>query len=157
MENATDITPLGSDKNPTSSPQNFGSTIGDNNLTSTTNLIYNTSSGNEPTTVSPSIVEGKNVTVRCSGNVGKPAGIFIFKKFRKDHTPSIDYNATTTEIVEIPGNCSYYRTSYLTFHVTAEDNLAVIRCVVNSPLAEKEMYLDSEPLEVKCKYTMICL
>lgn len=154
LENATDKTLLGSDKNPTTSPQNFGSTIVDNNLTSTTNLIYNTSSGNEPTTVSPSIVEGTNVTVRCSGNVGKPAGILIFKKFRKDHTPSIDYNATTTEIVEIPGNCSYYRTSYLTFHVTAEDNLAVIRCVVNSPLAEKEMYLDSEPLEVKYNVRM---
>ncbi|CAG2190563.1 unnamed protein product [Mytilus edulis] len=50
---------------------------------------------------------------------------------------------------EFPGNCSYYRTSNLTFQVTAEDNNAVIRCVIVSPLAEENMFVDSEQIEVK--------
>ncbi|CAC5408231.1 unnamed protein product [Mytilus coruscus] len=77
-----------------------------------------TSSDNEK--VTSGIMEGDNITVKCSGNVE-----------------------------EIPGNCSYYRTSYLTFQVTAEDNQAVIRCVVVSPLAKQDMFIDPEQLEVK--------
>ncbi|CAG2199641.1 unnamed protein product [Mytilus edulis] len=45
-------------------------------------------------------------------------------------------------------NCSHYRTSNLTFTVTAKDNNAVIRCVVKSSMAEPDMYVETEPLEV---------
>lgn len=154
-ENSTVIASPRSDINQTTLLQNVGSTIVDDNITSTTNSFYDLSSTNKPTNDSPIIMEGNNITVRCSGNVGGPAGIFIFKIYRIDHISSIDYNATTTEIEKIPENCSYYRTSYLTFQVTAEDNLAVIRCIVVSPLEGHAMFLDSEQVEVKCKYTII--
>lgn len=154
-ENLTVIASPRSDINQTTSLQNAGSTIVDDNITSTTNSFYDLSSTNKPTNDSPIIMEGNNITVRCSGNVGEPEGIFIFKIYRIDHISSIDYNATTTETEKIPENCSYYRTSYLTFQVTAEDNLAVIRCIVVSPLEGHDMFLDSEQVEVKCKYTII--
>ncbi|XP_063446590.1 uncharacterized protein LOC134726123 [Mytilus trossulus] len=150
-ENLTVVTPPRSDINQATSLQDVGSTTVDNKITSTPNSFYDLSSANKPTNVSPIIMEGNNITVRCSGNVGKPAGIFIFKKFRIDHISSINYNATTTETEKIPENCSYYRTSYLKFQVTAEDNLAVIRCIVVSPLARQDIYLDSEQVEVKYK------
>ncbi|VDI77719.1 Hypothetical predicted protein [Mytilus galloprovincialis] len=151
MEHSTVIASPRSDIYQTTSLRNVGSTTIDNSITSTTNSFYYSSSGNEPPTVSPTILEGNNITIRCSGNVGKPTGIFIFKKFRKDHTPPIDYNATTTETEKIPENCSYYRTSHLILAVTAEDNQAVIRCVVVSPLAGHDLYTDSEQLEVEYK------
>ncbi|CAC5408233.1 unnamed protein product [Mytilus coruscus] len=110
------------------------------------------SSDNEK--VTSGIMDGDNITVKCSGNVGKPAGIFTFKVQRKDNIQPTTYDATTTEIERIPGNCSYYRTSYLPFQVTAEDNQAVIRCVVLSPLAGQDMFIDSEQLEVKYNVRM---
>lgn len=126
---------LGIDNHITSNPYN--ATV-DNNTT-------------EPWTKSASIMEGDNITFKCSGNVGQPAGFFLFKKISKARIPPMNFTATTTEIDEIEGNCSYYRTSYLTIQVTAEDNQAVIRCLVVSPLAGDDMFIDSEQLDVKCK------
>ncbi|CAC5408232.1 unnamed protein product [Mytilus coruscus] len=146
---STAITSQRSNSSTTTSLQILTTSILDNNITTTTNTFYNSTSSTEPSTDSPSVMEGDNITVKCSGNVGKPAGIFTFQKFRKDNIQSTSYDATTTEIERIPGNCSYYRTSYLIFQVTAEDNQAMIRCVVVSFLAGQDMFKDSEQLEVK--------
>ncbi|CAG2201842.1 MALT1 [Mytilus edulis] len=56
--------------------------------------------------------------------------------------------ATETFLSEISDNCSYYRTSNLTFQVTADDNKAIIRCVVNSSMADSDMYVETAPIEV---------
>ncbi|XP_052072191.1 uncharacterized protein LOC127710402 [Mytilus californianus] len=145
-KNKPTITFPGKDIIQTTPLYNFGSQIVDDDILSTTFSDYNTV---QQMTEEKSIMGEDYITFKCSGNVGKPAGMFIFQKFREDNIQSTTYNATTTEIEEIPGNCSYYRTSYLIFQVTAEDNLAVIRCVVVSPLAEEDTYVDSEKVEVK--------
>lgn len=152
---STPITSKRSNSSITTLLQNFTTSIFDNNITTTTNTFYNSTPSTEPTPDLPYTMEGDNIKVKCSGNVGKPAGIFTFQKFLNGNTPHTTYNATVTEIEEMPGNCSYNRTSYLTFQVTPEDNQAVIRCTVVSPLAEQYMYKDSEPLEVKCKYVKV--
>ncbi|CAG2199625.1 unnamed protein product [Mytilus edulis] len=60
----------------------------------------------------------------------------------------MNYTSTSNSILELFDNCSYYRTSNITFLLTAEDNQAVIRCVAASSLAEENLYVQSEPLDV---------
>lgn len=77
-------------------------------------------------TSKPVINEGYNVTCVCTGDVGSPPEKFIFQKYRRDHVLSMNYTAIETSILELPDNCSFYRTSNITLQVTAEDNQAVI-------------------------------
>lgn len=131
---------------------NFGSSPVDDGIPNTT-LSYNKTV--QKAKKEKSIIEDDNITFKCSGNVGKPAAIFIFQKFLEGHIQPTTYDVTTSTLEEIPRNCSYYRTSYLTFQVTAKDNNAVIRCVILLPFAEENMFVDSEQIEVKCKYAII--
>lgn len=94
--------------------------------------------------------EGDNVTYVCTGDVGKPPSNFIFQKFGQDNSLFVNYTAIQTSTQKFPVNCSFYRTSYITFMVTAEDNQAVMRCGVVST-TERNKYIESEPLEVNCK------
>lgn len=100
------------------------------------------------------IVEGDNITVICAGDVGKPSSEHIFQKYRNGTILSMNFTATETFISEISGYCSYYRTSKITFQLKAEDNNAVIRCVVNSSMVEPDMYIETAPIEVFCKYIL---
>ncbi|CAC5408248.1 ALCAM [Mytilus coruscus] len=103
----------------------------------------------EQTTTAQGIAEGDNITVVCTGDVGKPPAEHIFQKYLGGHILSMTYSATKTSVLEISENCSYYRTSNLTFQVTAKDNNAVIRCVVNSSMAQSDMlYVETAPIEV---------
>lgn len=97
------------------------------------------------------ITDGDTITFVCSGDVGKPPGQFRFQNFRSDHILYKNYTPTSTSISEISDNCSYYRTSYIILQITSEDNKAVIRCVVESPLSDISMFVDTEPLEVYCE------
>ncbi|CAC5379341.1 unnamed protein product [Mytilus coruscus] len=99
-------------------------------------------------TIKPVITEGNNVTCVCSGEVGKPPAKFIFQKYRRHHNLPMNYTSTSTSIQELSDNCSYYRTSYITFMLTADDNQAVIRCAVVSTIAEVNIYVDSAPFKV---------
>ncbi|CAC5420446.1 unnamed protein product [Mytilus coruscus] len=99
-------------------------------------------------TSTPVITDGDIVSFVCTGDVGKPPEKFIFQKYRHDHILQMNYTSTNTSIQELSDNCSYYRTSYITLQVTADDNKAVIRCAVVSPMTEMSMYVESEPLEV---------
>ncbi|XP_071133327.1 cell adhesion molecule 2-like [Mytilus edulis] len=94
------------------------------------------------------ITDGDTITFVCSGDVGKPPGKFRFQHFRSDHMLYKNYSSSFTSISEISDKCSYYRTSNMTLQITSEDNKAVIRCVVESPMSEISMFVDSEPLEV---------
>lgn len=102
-----------------------------------------------------SIVEGDSITVICTGEVGKPPAKHIFQKLLFGQIVPMKSTFTAASISEMSDNCSYYRTSNLTFQVTSEDNNAVIRCVVNSSMADPDMYVETEPIEVHCKY-IIC-
>ncbi|CAC5408243.1 ALCAM [Mytilus coruscus] len=97
------------------------------------------------------IAEGDNITVVCKGDVGKPPAQHVFQKYHNGHILSITYTATETSISQISENCSYYRTSNLTFQVTAQDSNAVIRCAVDSPVAQYDnLYLETAPIKVNC-------
>ncbi|VDI06021.1 Hypothetical predicted protein [Mytilus galloprovincialis] len=101
-----------------------------------------------------SIVEGDSITVICDGEVGKPPANHIFQKLLFGQIVPLQSIFTAVSISEISENCPYYLTSNLTFQVTAEDNNAVIRCVVNSSIEEPDMYVETEPIEVYCKYIL---
>ncbi|CAC5360257.1 ALCAM [Mytilus coruscus] len=105
----------------------------------------------QQTTTAQRIVEGDNITVVCRGYVGKPPATHDFKKYLNGKMVPKQCTVTTTSTSEMPENCSYYRTSNFTFQVTAQDNKAVIRCVVNSSMEEPDMYVETEPIEVYCK------
>ncbi|VDI11395.1 Hypothetical predicted protein [Mytilus galloprovincialis] len=100
------------------------------------------------TTTTQDIAEGDNITVVCTGDVGKPPVEHVFQKHLNGQIVAMQDTVTTTSISEMSENCSYYRTSNIVFKVTAFDNNAVIRCVVHSSMADPDMYIDTEPLEV---------
>ncbi|CAC5367989.1 ALCAM [Mytilus coruscus] len=100
----------------------------------------------------PVITEGDNVTYVCTGDVGTPPAKFIFQKFGHENVLLVNYTVTKTSTHEFSVNCSFYRTSYITFKVTADDNQTVMRCAaVSTTLAAENMYVESQPLEVNCK------
>lgn len=102
----------------------------------------------------PAITDGDDVTFVCSGNVGKPPDNFQFQMMRSGNTLYMNYTDTNSLIKLVSDDCSYTRTSYITFKVTAEDNQSVMRCTAASRLSEGCMYVESEPLDVNCKYTV---
>ncbi|XP_076072199.1 uncharacterized protein LOC143044190 [Mytilus galloprovincialis] len=113
------------------------------------NVSYTaTTYSSQQTTAEQVIAEGDNITVVCTGDVGKPPAEHIFQKYLRDHTLSMTYTPTETSLSDISENCTYNRTSNLTFQVTAEDNNAVIRCVVNSSLVVSALYVETDPIEV---------
>lgn len=106
----------------------------------------------QQTTREKVLAEGDYITVLCSGDVGKPPSEHIFKKYRDRHRIPFNYTVNKTSIVEDSGNCSNYRTSEITFQVTAQDNHVIIQCGVNSPMAGSDMlYVETAPIKVYCK------
>lgn len=105
----------------------------------------------QQTTAEQVIAEGDTITVICTGDVGKPPAEHIFEKYRSGHILSMNFTPTETSISEISENCSFYRTSNITFQVTAADNNAVIRCGVRSLMTDPDMYVETEQIEVHCK------
>ncbi|XP_071121768.1 uncharacterized protein [Mytilus edulis] len=93
--------------------------------------------------------EGDTITCSCAGNVGKPPGKFIWQKYRHGEKVPMNYTNITTKATEVPDKCSYYGISYLQFQVTALDNQAIIRCVLDSPLAKPYMYVEMKPIDIK--------
>lgn len=118
----------------------------------TSNIRYRTTT--QQTTTEQRIVEGDNISFICSGDVGKPAAEYVFDKYLEGHIIPIQDAYISTSISGLSENCSYYRTSNFTFQVKTEDNNAVIRCVVNSSMAELDMFVETEPIEVCGKYIL---
>ncbi|XP_063398437.1 uncharacterized protein LOC134683209 isoform X2 [Mytilus trossulus] len=102
----------------------------------------------EPSFNSTILQIGDEITFICSGNVGNPPGVFIWQKYRHGENPT-NYTNITTTIQELSDICSYNGTSTLKIHVTDEDNQAIIRCSLNSTLAQPSVYTDTKPLEVQ--------
>ncbi|XP_052072188.1 serine-rich adhesin for platelets-like isoform X1 [Mytilus californianus] len=138
---------------PTTDHKTTSSTPSDEYL-STDSSYRTTTHSIQQTTTAQGIAEGDNITVVCTGDVGKPAEKHVFQKYRNGHNLSMTYTATETSISEMSENCSYYRRSNLTFQVMSRDNNAVIRCVVNSSMAEPDMYVETEPIEVYYEVSM---
>lgn len=109
----------------------------------------------EQTTSAQGIAEGDNITIVCTGDVGNPPAKHVFEKYLDGKILPLQDTVDTTSIMVMPENCSFYRTSNLTFKVTADENNAVIRCAVISSTAEPDIYVETKPIEVYCKYILI--
>ncbi|CAC5360327.1 unnamed protein product [Mytilus coruscus] len=118
--------------------------------TTISQIISNRRSTNDEYSNATSTIlkKGDNITFLCTGNVGNPPGKFIWQKYRHSENPT-NYTNIATTIQEVSDMCSYNGSSTLTILVTAEDNLAIIRCKVNSPFAQPNMYIETTPLEVQ--------
>jgi len=88
----------------------------------------------------------------CKGNVGKPAGKFIWKKQRHGQQSPIIYSDVSTTTAEIPANCTFYGTSNLTIQLTDLDNKAKIQCVQGSNLSSNSLSIETEYITVYCKF-----
>lgn len=129
-------------------------TISTSNYEFSSTIGYQSTFPTQQTMTASNIAESDNITFVCAGNVGNPPTKHVFLKYLDKHKSLVNYTATETSISEISENCSYYLTSNLTYQVTAEDNKAVMRCVVDSPIAELDMYIQTEPIDVYCEYTL---
>ena len=91
------------------------------------------------------------INLTCTGNVGKPAGKFVWTQYRGS-TPYPQGDVTTTA-QQIPGTCISNGTSILSVQVQAEDNNAVFRCQVEQELADQTIYTQTLPndFNVYCK------
>ena len=88
----------------------------------------------------------------CKGNVGKPAGKFIWKKLRHGEQSPIIYSDVNTTSTEIPGNCTFYGTSNLTIQLTDLDNKAKIQCGQRSNVSSNSLSIETEYITVYCKF-----
>lgn len=156
-ENNT-ISALKMEKQNTTTAFNYSTiqTTGHNSTTSnpSTTSYRPTAYSLQQTTNSQGIAEGDNITAVCTGDVGNPPAEHVFEKYFNGKIFPLKDTFITTSILNMPENCSYYRTSNLTFQVMAEDNNAVIRCIVNSSMAGTYMYIETAPIEVYCKYIL---
>ncbi|XP_071131767.1 myb-like protein X [Mytilus edulis] len=117
-----------------------------------TDTILTSAYSTEQTTTAEGIMEGDNISVACTGYVGRPPAKHVFQKYRSGNNVFMTYTATETSISETLENCSAYRKSNLIFLAMAEDNKAVIRCIVNSSMVKYDLlYADTAPLEVYYK------
>lgn len=91
------------------------------------------------------------VSFICEGNVGNPAGKFVWRKhLAGEHNPVV-YSDPVTLSTKIQDSCSYHGTSNLTIQLTEDDNGATISCVEQSYQLETMMRKTS-PLNIHCEY-----
>ncbi|VDI55758.1 cell adhesion molecule 3 [Mytilus galloprovincialis] len=90
------------------------------------------------------------VSFICEGNVGNPAGKFVWRKhLAGEHNPVV-YSDPVTVSTKIQDSCSYHGTSNLTIQLTEDDNGAKISCVEQSYQLETMMRKTS-PLNIHYK------
>ncbi|CAC5394413.1 unnamed protein product [Mytilus coruscus] len=107
----------------------------------TTITITSPSSKPDSVTMFPSdgIVHEDYVSFICEGDVGNPAGNFIWRKhLAGEHNPVV-YSDPVTVSTEIPDSCSFHGTSNLTIQLTEDDNGATISCIEQSYQVENMM------------------
>ncbi|XP_046551284.1 nectin-3-like [Haliotis rubra] len=99
------------------------------------NLLLLAEPGTPAITPSPATstgyTEGQQVEFRCQGAVGKPAGDFLWFRYR-DNTPTdITSLARLNPPYPSSGTCTSERISQLTLNVSRLDNGMIIRCAAN--------------------------
>ncbi|CAG2252159.1 unnamed protein product [Mytilus edulis] len=95
-------------------------------------------------------VHGDYASFICQGNVGSPAGKFIWRKHSAGLHDPVVYSHIVTVSTEIPNKCNFHGTSNLTIQLTEDDNGATISCVEQSYQVENMMRKTS-PLKIHYK------
>ncbi|XP_076072775.1 uncharacterized protein LOC143044601 [Mytilus galloprovincialis] len=101
---------------------------------------------------STSIVHDDYVSFICEGDVGNPAGKFVWRKhlcWECEHNPVV-YSDTVTVSTKIQDSCSFHGTSNLTIQLTEDDNGATISCAEQSYQVEI-MMRNTSPLNIHYK------
>ncbi|XP_063416814.1 uncharacterized protein LOC134699060 [Mytilus trossulus] len=102
---------------------------------------------------SAGIEEGNNVVFTCTGDVGKPQGMFRWVRYRRNSNDvtvqETPYESKITTAAVMPGTCTYNGTSSLTLKMTQIDNNAVVRCqVVYQDVPQGSLYKQTFPINV---------
>lgn len=98
--------------------------------------------------------EGDTVQFTCTGDIGKPAGRFVWQIIPQQEELVVYSNETTMVVDQIPDICSNRGTSNLTVRMTADHFKAKIRCFEESQDDVIGMFVETEPLNVFCKYNI---
>lgn len=96
--------------------------------------------------------EGDTVQFTCTGNIGKPPGKFVWKIIPQRGGPIVYSNETTVVVDQIPDKCSFRGASNLTIQITADYFKAKVQCFEESKANVLEMFVETELLNVSCKY-----
>ncbi|XP_046552979.1 junctional adhesion molecule B-like [Haliotis rubra] len=99
------------------------------------NLLLLAEPGRPAITPSPATstgyTEGQQVEFRCQGAVGKPAGDFLWFRYRGNTFTDITSLARLNPPYPSSGTCTSERISQLTLNVSRLDNGMIIRCAAN--------------------------
>ena len=99
------------------------------------------------------VQEGQNVTFTCTGNIGYPAGTFVWEKFRRVGFFPTTYPNEPMIISDSRENCTYNGTSSLTISLDDQDDLCVIRCTIVQELVSGK-FQSTGPIPVICKFNI---
>ncbi|XP_046335981.2 cell adhesion molecule 2-like [Haliotis rufescens] len=81
--------------------------------------------------------DGEQVHFQCQGSVGKPAGDFLWFRYRGNTPEDITSLAILNPAYSSPGTCTSDRISQLKLNVSRQDNGMTIRCAANHTLLTK--------------------
>ncbi|XP_021358742.1 nectin-4-like isoform X2 [Mizuhopecten yessoensis] len=73
--------------------------------------------------------EGQTVTFTCTGNVGRPAGTFLWTKYKGSTVPTGTTIVSTTQ-TSPSTDCTYIGSSVISIPMTKDDNGIVIKCAL---------------------------
>lgn len=119
-------------------------------------IVWSAHSRKQEITSSTFLREGDTVTFTCTGNIGNPPGKFIWQMYSPQHNQLIVYTNATTEKEEKPENCTFRGTSNMTVHLTPDHFEAKYCCFEESQKDVAGMYVETEPLNIHCKYSIVC-
>lgn len=96
--------------------------------------------------------EGDTVQFTCTGNIGKPPGKFVWQIIPQTGEPIVYSNETTVDVDLIPALCSVRGNSNLTVQISVDHSKAKLRCYEESQADVLGMFVETDPLDVLCKY-----
>ncbi|KAJ8316107.1 hypothetical protein KUTeg_006121 [Tegillarca granosa] len=93
------------------------------------------------------IVENTDVFFTCTGDVGKPAGTFIWQKYKNNNPVGLQMSGDATT-QPIDGTCIVNKTSRLKLRLTKDDDMAVVRCTVQQELVGNTFYKQTGQIRI---------
>lgn len=99
---------------------------------------------------SENIVENTDVYFTCTGDVGRPAGTFAWQKYKNNIAVGSQMSGDATT-QPIDGTCTVNKTSTIKIRMTKEDDMAVIRCIVEQELVGNTFFKQTGQIRIYCK------
>ncbi|XP_033758322.1 cell adhesion molecule 3-like [Pecten maximus] len=97
------------------------------------------------------IEEGQTVQFTCTSNVGRPAGTFLWTKYR-GISDSVGTTVTSTTQTFPSTDCTYTGSSVISIVMTKDDDGVIIRCTIQqetiSDQSNKAYYRQTNPIKV---------